>query len=210
MMANIEYKQQINTMNSSHVDDVVAVHLKAFHGFTLSYMGERFLKEFYTGVIDDPTGIAFVLEDHQNLIGFVAGSTKPNGFYRRLLVKKWWRFGIAAFPAVLSKPRILPRLFRALKMPNEKLPYPNCATLMSIGVDPSLQRQGSGKHLVEVFIKESKERGVEAVNLKTDAECNDRVNQFYTNKGFKLFRTFTTPEGRVMNEYVYFLGNLGS
>ena len=200
---------KIKPMQVNHIDDIVAVHLAAFPGFTLSCLGPPFLKEFYTGVIDDPTGIAFVSIDQQNLVGFVTGSAQPNGFYRRLLRKRWWRFGIAAIPAVISNSKIVPKLLRAFSMPNEKLPHPNCATLMSIAVEPALQRQGAGKQLVEAFLKESLVRGVEAVNLKTDAECNDWVNQFYINMGFYLHRTFTTPEGRVMNEYVYYLGNLG-
>jgi GNAT superfamily N-acetyltransferase len=202
--------QEILMMKPHHIDDVVAVHLKAFPGFTLSCLGARFLKEFYSGVIEDPTGINFVFIDQQNLVGFVAGSAQPNGFYRRLLRKRWWRFGIAALPAVISNPKIFPKLFRAFSMSKEKLPHPNCATLMSIAVDPALQGHGAGKQLVEAFLKESLVRGVEAVNLKTDAECNDWVNQFYINMGFDLHRTFTTPEGRVMNEYVYYLGKLAS
>ena len=194
-------------MGVFHVGEVVDVHLAAFQGFTLSILGARFLKEFYKGVLHDPTGIAFVIADQQDLVGFVAGSTQPNGFYRRLLVRKWWRFGFAALPAVLSNPRLLPRILRALSMPNEPLPHPNCATLMSIAVNPALQSQGAGKRLVSAFLEEAATRGLEAVSLKTDAEGNEKVNQFYINSGFELFRTFSTPEGRLMNEYVFYLGN---
>jgi ribosomal protein S18 acetylase RimI-like enzyme len=210
MMKEISINRQLTPMNLSHIDAVVAVHLAAFDGFTLSILGEGFLKEFYTGVLDDPTGMAFVILDQQNLVGFVAGSAQPNGFYRRLLYKRWWRFGVAALPAVLSKPRIFPRVLRAFSMPHEPLPHPNCATLMSIAVNPALQGYGAGKGLVKAFLEEAAARGLDSVNLKTDANDNDKVNQFYIKMGFELYRTFTTPEGRLMHEYVYCLDNYQS
>jgi ribosomal protein S18 acetylase RimI-like enzyme len=197
----------ITPMNTNHIDDVVAIHLAAFDGFTLSILGEGFLKEFYMGVLDDPTGVAYVITDQQDLVGFVAGSTQPKGFYRRMLTRKWWRFGFAALPSVFVNPRIIPRVLRAFSMPNEPLPHPNCATLMSIAVNPALQGRGAGKQLVTGFLDSALSRDVEAVNLKTDAENNDKVNQFYIKMGFELFRTFSTPEGRLMNEYVYYLEN---
>jgi GNAT superfamily N-acetyltransferase len=199
----------IKPMGIIHVEDVVDVHMKAFQGFTLSILGARFLKVFYTGVLDDTTGMAFVITEQQGLVGFVAGSAQPHGFYRRLLIRKWWRFGFAALPAILSNPKIILKVLRAFSKPKEKLPHPNCATLMSIAVNPALQGQGVGKRLVKAFLEDAITRGVEAVNLLTDAKCNDQVNQFYINLGFELHRTFTTPEGRVMNEFVYYLDNLG-
>lgn len=200
---------EIQSMGVLHVEDVVDVHMRAFQGFTLSILGARFLKEFYTGLLDDPTGLAFVFLGNQEMVGFVAGSAHPNGFYRRLLVRRWWRFGFAALPAVLSKPKIFPRVLRAFSMPHELLPHPNCGTLMSIAVNPTLQGNGVGKQLVYAFLEEAEARGLDAVNLKTDAKDNNKVNQFYNKMGFKLHRTYSTSDGRVMNEYVYYLGKLG-
>jgi ribosomal protein S18 acetylase RimI-like enzyme len=202
--------QKITQMQVDNIGNVVAVHLAAFQRFTLSILGPRFLMEFYKAVLKDPTGIAFVLTEQEKLVGFVAGSAQPNGFYRRLLARKWWRFGFAALPAVLSNPRIFPRVLRAFSMPHESLPHPKCATLMSIAVNPALQGYGAGQQLVKAFLDESVKRGLKAVNLKTDAKNNEKVNQFYINSGFELFRTFSTPEGRLMNEYVYYLDDYQS
>jgi hypothetical protein len=48
-------------------------------------------------------------------------------------------------------------------------------------------------------------RRVPAVCLTTDCSSNERVNRFYQQLGFRLGRTYVTPEGRAMNEYVMFL-----
>ena len=194
----------VSSMNKNQISGVVDVHLEAFPGFFLSFLGKQFLKEFYIGVIEDPSGIARVVADGQALIGFVAGITQPSGFYRRLLMKRWWRFGLAAIPAVIKKPAIIPRLFRAFSRPATPLPCENCGTLMSIAVRPQAEGGGVGRKLGEAFLFEAQKRGLSAVNLTTDALDNDRVNRFYQRLGFEKFRTFTTPEGRLMNEYVFY------
>jgi hypothetical protein len=54
---------------------------------------------------------------------------------------------------------------------------------------------------VQAFLAESRQRGLDAVNLTTDGDDNEATNQFYQSTGFSLART-TTPEGRRMNEYL--------
>lgn len=73
---------------------------------------------------------------------------------------------------------------------------------MSIAVRPEAEGQGIGQKLVKAFCQELSGRGVPAVCLTTDHDHNERVNQFYQQLGFQLHQVFTTPEGRMMNEYV--------
>jgi ribosomal protein S18 acetylase RimI-like enzyme len=73
---------------------------------------------------------------------------------------------------------------------------------MSIAVHPNYQNKGIGKLLVQEFLGEIRRRGIQRVNLTTDKEKNDAVNVFYQRLGFQLTRSFVTPEGRWMNEYV--------
>ena len=195
-------------MDCNHIKSVVAIHLKAFSGFFLSFLGSNFLRVFYSGVIEDPSGIAYVVLDHNNLVGFVAGSSHPNGFFKRMLTKKWIKFGFAALPAILSDPRIVPRLLRAVTLPNQELPQSNCGTLLSIAVDPDCQGGGIGSKLVIAFLEEAKELGLDAINLTTDAVNNEKTNQFYRKLGFDLYRNYKTPEGRSINEYIYHLENI--
>lgn len=74
---------------------------------------------------------------------------------------------------------------------------------MSIAVDPKYQGQGIGKKLVKAFLTQAKKRDLEYINLTTDALNNDAVNHLYVSTGFKLYRGYTTPEGRKMNEYLF-------
>jgi GNAT superfamily N-acetyltransferase len=186
----------IRAMDGKDVSDVVRIHLEAFPGFFLSFLGGNFLCEFYNSAFLDETKIALIFEN-QGIQAFAFGTTHSSGFYYRLLRKNWWRFGWASVGALLQKPSILPRLLRAFTMPRQELPVPNCATL-----NPFYQGQGQGKQLIAAFLSDASNRGCRHVNLVTDALDNDFINAFYCKTGFTLFRTFKTPEGRLMNEYI--------
>jgi ribosomal protein S18 acetylase RimI-like enzyme len=191
----------IRRMEMGDCAAVVSIHLRSFQGFFLTFLGHRFLKELYSGILADPTGIAFVCEDQGHILGFVAGTAEPAGFYQRLLRKCWWRFGLAALPAVIKKPSVCLRLFRAFSMPKQVTLEKGRGTLMSIAVAPDEQNRGIGRDLVNAFLQEAVQRGLHQVDLTTDKLNNDTVNSFYLRQGFVCLRSFTTPEGRQMNEY---------
>ena len=181
---------------------VVRIHLRSFQGFFLSFLGPAFLSLLYLETITDPNGIALVSEQDKKIAGFVTGTTQPSGFYKRLMKRHLFGFFWASLKGFLRKPAILPLLLRAFGMPAQPLPADNCATLMSIAVDPSMQGQGLGKSLVNAFVEEARSRGSEYINLTTDAAGNDATNLFYQSLGFELFRQYSTPEKRLMTEYL--------
>jgi ribosomal protein S18 acetylase RimI-like enzyme len=189
-------------MQPCDVESIVRVHLDAFQGFFLTFLGSSFLKEFYNGVCEDPSGIALVYDD-QGVAGFVAGTVQPSGFYKRLIQKRWWKFGLASLRPLIRKPSIVPRLLRALTLPADVSNLQSkTGTLMSLAVISGCQGRGIGKQLVSSFLEDSRKGGVGIVNLTTDAVDNDITNEFYLRMGFTCARTFATPEGRPMNEYV--------
>ena len=188
-------------MTHSDVGESVAIHLRAFPGFFLSQLGRRFLLCLYEEILKDPSGIAFVCRQSGRVQGFVAGTTDPRGFYRRLLAGRWRRFALASVIPVVRSPLIVPRLLGAFRRPEEEPDAEGCGLLMSIGVDPQTQANGIGTMLVNEFLAECQRRGLSAVHLTTDRFENDRVNQFYSRLGFTVSRIVTTPQGRIMNDY---------
>lgn len=195
----------IRSMELEDTQDVASVHLRAFSGFFLSFLGARFLQELYSSIVNDPTGIAFVWCEKWEIEGFIAGTEQFGGLYRRLVRHRLWRFALAATKPAIRDPSILPRLFRALKVPKEREPEAGVGTLMSIGVVPDSQGRGIAHSLVKAFLSESAKRGLIAVNLTTDKVNNESVNRFYLELGFRVARTFNTPEGRQMNEFMIYL-----
>jgi len=180
----------------------VAIHLESFPGFFLTFLGQDFLALLYQNIHRDPDGIVLVAAGDGKIEGFVAGVTRQAGFYRRLVEKHKWAFAGATLGAVLRRPAILPRVFRALRRSEDAQQASAEACLMSIAVRPECQGRGIGRELVEAFCRELSGRGIRAVCLTTDRDHNDGVNRFYQRLGFTVGRSYVTPEGRHMNEYV--------
>jgi ribosomal protein S18 acetylase RimI-like enzyme len=192
----------IRKMQRRDVAAVVQVHRAGFSGFFLTFLGPAFLRELYTATFIDHAGISFVAEGDKDLIGFVVGTAQPAGFYRRLLRQRWPRFAWAAILPALKRPSAIPRLLRAFSMPRQVTQQQHRGTLMSIAVLPDAQGHGVGRALVYAFLAEAGQRGLHHVDLTTDHDENEAANTFYQKLGFVCSRTFTTPEGRTMNEYV--------
>lgn len=192
----------VSQMLPADLSGVVTTHLESFSGFFLSSLGHRFLFLYYSGLLASPDQIACVARDReQRVVGFVAGSANPRGFYRRLLRRDGFRFLRASVAPVLRTPSIVPRIARALLHPSSQPPGEHVAGLFSLGVLPQQQGRGIGRKLVASFLKEARNRGCTQVVLTTDKEGNDPVNAFYVASGFVLQQQYVTPEGRGMNEY---------
>ncbi len=191
----------IRIMKHQDVKDVVDIHLDSFKNFFLSSLGSEFLRLLYTTIMEDESGISIVYETEGKVSGFAVGTDLPNGFYKKLISKKIILFGLAALPAAIKSPGIIPRLFRSLQVPQQYQKPEKQANLMSLAVSPTAQNQGIGGALIKEFANQCYQRKVDIINLTTDAQNNDKVNNFYQNFGFVLSNEFTTAEGRKMNEY---------
>jgi len=188
-------------MRAEDVPAVVDVHLRAFSGFFLSFLGARFLALLYRAAIELDE-IALVADVAGRVTGFVMGTADPSGFLRQLLRSRFLEFAIAACPAIVRRPRATLRVARAVRKPATARKSAGTATLMSLAVDPLFQTRGQGRLLVEEFVAQSSVRGAFRVDLTTDKYGNDGVNAFYIAMGFRVDREITTPEGRVLYEYV--------
>jgi len=192
----------VRLARNSDVPEIVRVHQAGFPGFFLTFLGPRFLEEFYSAVLDDPDGMGFVACDMTGICGFVVGTAQPAGFYRRLLQQRWWRFALASATSALKRPSIMPRLLRAFSLPERTTQTAGRGSLLSVAVRPQFQGQGIGQALAQAFLQEAARRDLGQVDLTTDRDGNDATNRFYQHIGFVCERTFVTPEGRAMNEYV--------
>ena len=135
--------------------------------------------------------------------GHSMDDVRADQFYRRVARRRWLRFGIASIHALLRRPAIIRRLVRALVAPPTS--GTEGALLMSLAVDPRVQRTGAGKLLTIAFVEEAARRGAKAVVLTTDRLKNDAVNAFYLAQAFQFVRSYVTPEGRAMNEYIMYI-----
>lgn len=71
----------------------------------------------------------------------------------------------------------------------------------SIFLNSCLKMKGYAQELMQAFTSEVHKRNCNLVVSYTDAEGNEKATKFDSDLGFKLMRTYLTPEGRNMNEY---------
>jgi ribosomal protein S18 acetylase RimI-like enzyme len=197
---------RVATATEKDIDQIVAVHMRAFPGFFLTQLGRRFLREYYRLVLDYSGGVLITISSKSGeLAGFVSGLIQPHQFYAEMKKMKW-RFVLATIPALLRRPLVLARLWsnfrRVREQSREDGPVAErICELSSIAVDPAHSGKGWGRRLVKNLIDFLKERRVEAVVLTTDASDNESVNRFYLDCGFKLVETTRAYGGRPMNHY---------
>ena len=197
----------IRRLRAEDLGPVAKLHRESFPSFFLSELGERFLREFYRGFLTPDATTAVAVAEDGRVVGAVVGHTQPQGFFKKLLLRRWYAFAFASLSLVLRRPSILPRLVRAVtyRGNNDGIERRG-ALLSSICVDPQYSGDGIRGKLLESFTSQLVDRGCESAYLSTDAVDNDRVNAFYRNAGWALENPYTTPEGRRMNCYVWHKG----
>jgi len=183
----------VRDMRRDDLADVVRIHRAAFPNFFLSFLGPRFLVEFYGAVMRD--GIALVAVD-DDIIGFVAGVPEPRGFYRKLVRRRFAPIALALVPAIVRRPATIAKVMRRARQRTAE--EREGVELMSLAVDPARQSRGAGRALVQAFAGRA---GGRALWLTTDSVENDRVKSFYESLGFAKTRSFTNAEGRALDEY---------
>jgi len=190
-------------LRPEHVPAAVEVHRHAFPGFFLSFLGPRFLREFYGSFLADAAGIGLVVEDDSGrVLGTVVGPLRPEGFFGRLVRRRWWALAAASLVSVLKRPSIAPRLLRALVYRGDPPPGPPRSLLSSVCVSPRAQGKGIGAALVRAWLHEARTRGSTGCYLTADADDNESTNRFYQGLGWTLESSFVTPQGRRMHRYV--------
>lgn len=191
----------LSPLRADDVSAIASLHARAFPGFFLSTLGDPFLAEFYRGFLDDSTTVTLVARDSAGVRGAVVGTLEPNGFFRRLLRRRWPGFAIASARAVLRQPTAGGRLLRAVRYRGDLPMDQSGALLSSVCVDPAAQGTGLGARLVDEWVSLAAHRGARRAFLTTDAVGNDEVNRFYEAHGWSVATTYRTKEGRVMNCY---------
>lgn len=200
MCENSDIKCEILT-NKKYIDRIVDIHMNSFNTFFLTFLGRNFLKQLYLGYLyDDKSGIIVAYKKNE-LCGFIAYSNDYSRFYKRLLMKRFFQFAFSSFFAFLKKPSILPRLLSAFHKSNDVESNDNYVELASIAVSPKYGSKGIGTLLIKYLINITDFSVYSYINLETDGKNNDKVNSFYKKMGFSLYRTYTTKQERIMNEY---------
>jgi ribosomal protein S18 acetylase RimI-like enzyme len=188
-------------MAPQHLQQVAALHETCFPGYYLTRLGPAFLEAMYGWYVRSPEAIAYVaLNQSERVVGFVAGTTRAEGYHRSLfrhqagpllwaLLRRLVAHPLLTLGQIWERKDLLPQALSALLSPAsgpsvESVPVPNtgppAASLVSIGVEPSQRRSGIARRMTELFLREGAQRGSQLVTLSV-REDNLGARRFYEN-----------------------------
>lgn len=191
------------TKDKKYLDEIVDIHISAFKGFFLTELGSGFLKTLYKGYMKDNKSGVIIAMESDRIIGFIAYSKDYSRFYKNLIKKSLIQFAFYSMIAAIKHPSFIGRLLGAFGKSEEVTKAEKYVELASIGVEPTSKGNGVGTKLISYLKEQIDFKEYAYISLETDAEDNDRVNQFYIKNGFELFKEYSTKQGRKMKEYHY-------
>jgi len=196
---------QFERMASQHLTQVTALHEACFESYYLTRFGPSFLEAMYGWYVSSPEAMAHVaLDPTGQVVGFVAGTTEASSYHGSLFRHRGGAMLVALLQLLLSHPLLtlglvwerkdmVPRALSALvsRSPEALSEAPTAAqgespaaSLVSIGVDPSLRRMGIARRLSEIFLADARERGCARVSLSV-REDNVGARRFYESLDWK-------------------------
>src|SRR5262245_20233654 len=197
----------IQPLTSNELPSVIDIHIDSLPNLLMTLLGRNCLGLFCTCIANDPDGVILTASVSGRVEGFVAGVTHQSDFYRRLIKKHKWSFAASSFRFLIRRPGMAFKLVKFLNQPAYVRHASAKACLLSLAVRRDAEGKGIGKELVKAFIREMNRRNVSAFCLTTDRDNNERANGFYTSLGFRHSRSYVTPQGQALNEYVISLEN---
>lgn len=192
---------RIRDAKKEDLQDVVAIHQKAFDGFFLTKLGPAFLRQLYDAFAFRRGGVlrVFCSEDGR-IVGFAGGAIEPDSFFRDLKNEKGFAFFIRALPGLIKNPiLVFKKLWYAAFYKGEApSALSQAALLSSIGVTPEMAGKSLGKKLLTDFEEVVHSKGADSLYLTTDRHGNDNVVAFYLKSGYKVESEFVQTDGRHM------------
>ena len=190
---------RIRLADIGDIRSVVLIHEKAFPDFFLTSLGTEFLKLFYTSVMNHKDGVLLVCENEEKVIGFCAGTMLSSGFNSKLIKANLLAYMMASLKILFTRPKNLIHLMKNMsKVESSQGDDGQYAELLSIGVDPTVQRSGGGTAMLKALQEEVKTRGGKKLSLATDFNDNEKAIGFYKSLGYEPWYVFVTYPGRRM------------
>ena len=154
---------------------------------------------YYRTVLDHPRGILLVSDNEEGVIGFCAGTLFSAGFNSNLIKTNFSSYALEGLKLLFTNPVSLWHLFKNFSKEDsnagDKGEY---SELLSIGVDPSVQRSGAGKAMLLALEEEVKKSGGKQLSLTTDYNDNEKAIGFYHSLGYREWYDFVTYPNRRM------------
>ena len=189
------HTQSIRTLDLQDLQQVAALHRAAFPHSFLTVLGQEVVRRYYEWQLvgpHDTTALGKFAQD--TLQGFCFGGIfhgAMNGFLRtnryyligKILTHPWVIINSEFRRRMLQGWRL--KIFRKVDLHPTVKPSPIARYfgILSMGVDPKLQRQGIGKLLMAAAEEEARKKGYGKMGLTVDVNNFSAIN-FYEKLGW--------------------------
>jgi ribosomal protein S18 acetylase RimI-like enzyme len=192
-MTGMINKNQIDYSVVVDSNDELLIEAAQLHIEHLSYrsfitlFGTKFILELYKDILSDKLGFFVFALSGNKVCGFVLGCMDSSRLFK-LIIKKFPKYLKKILPQIISKPKLIPKLFETLfyvKKENTDI----VSELVVIVTDSDYRTVGIGSGLVEILNKEFLKRGLHQYKVTVHDEMK-QSNNFYVKNGMKLSTSF--------------------
>lgn len=171
---------------------IAALHIQEIHHGMLPILGQKFLARLYFGIANAPESCIYVVRDNSKIIGFIAGTADIKRCYQSILLKDWLSLSFLALNSALQI-HMLKNILTLLIYPfrssaTTQHAVENCervrSEILTVAVDPSFQRKGVGRKLIEAFEEDLARWNITGYYRVATNIAEENSNSFYRRVGF--------------------------
>lgn len=180
------------------VSELHAVHMA---NSVFAKLGLRFLQNVYRSLLTSCHAVAFVCEANDEMVGFIAASTRSSILLRHAFLTRFHELSILVPIALIRRPWLVKDLMQTLKYPKLTEVPEIEAEMLFISIERPYRKTGLAKEFIAAVLSAFRERGVPRTKVTTEVQ-NEVVNRLLVALGFHVERDFDFY-GKAMRLYTY-------
>lgn len=191
----------IRAARPADIPTLARLHRETVPTAFLPLLGERFMRLLYRALLDDPGGVASVIEDgNGEVVGFASGAVSVPDFYRRFFRRHGARAALVAAPRLL-RPSMIRRALETARVPRRVGDFPQ-AEIFIWGLDRRARKSGLSLPVLMHAVEEFGRLGAQEARGIVYAE-NERANKVLYDGGWRVRGQVQVHSGQVSNVWVH-------
>ncbi len=178
--------------------DIAKIHKNEIVGGFLSSLNLTFLKNFYVALIKSPVSFCVAAKENNQIIGFVAGVSNMNAFYKYFLTHYFFQSFLILLPKIFSS---FKKMLETLLYPTKEQSLPP-AELLVIAIKKEFQGQGLGKSLLNEFLVQMQKRNITIFKVVVGEDLTNAI-KFYEKNNFTFIKNINIHGSASSRVYCY-------
>lgn len=190
----------ITLAKSNDAEHIAKIHKNEIAKGFLSSLHISFLGKLYRAIVDSPFSFCVVAKEQDIIIGFIAGVTDLDKFYKYFIKHYFFQSLVIFLPKVFSVSFIkkaLETLFYPVK--ESDLPKPE---LLTMAVSSQFHGQGIASKIFIEFVREMKKRNIALFKVLVGDELAPAIG-FYEKNGFRFIKKTSVHGTSISRIYFY-------